>query len=1369
MALSYCPKGTRVLDTYDSVLQFGSKRARQRGLALDKVARNHLGDLFPDGGPLAFGFGPLDMIDPTGDQPKLHNIDTVYVAGVVAGNEYIVYQFIPGLNEWRETDATIHKPTALVGTLVQEHKRLSKEVQDLKRELSQQKMDFEILRHDYERVRPVSTSPATRPFNLLTVLLYAFLFGLLAAGLASGQRTGTCYSYDEASQSCLYWEWHEVAQPDWPKFLTDYFKDHWQVLVDYCTMDVMVQLAALVYQLFNWYACAGVVAVIYALRSENPIYMLITLIMATLSHYQMFALAVVPALDFTATISLWAVMAAYALAQSFAILLSFALLVMAVLAGLFLNDAEYAIMVKAHFYVFLATCTSHVVEILHLPFWAVASVLVTYRLYRSLSFTLGERYEVRSADGKILTTVSSQPNWLARVSRFAQSFRQRIRTSVAPTARIIPNALVTVESKEGSGTGFRVQSHLVTAGHVVAGDEQVKVTWGHVVVYAKVVYRHPTKDLAFLTLPAELQQLPAYKFAKNPADGPVVLTAFDEASLLLVAVTEAVLVDNHWTYAVATRNGMSGAPLTNVDGRLLGVHLTNTGFTGGAIVIVPDDLPDTRKPTARELELEARIKELEAKSCGGKPLLQSRVDADAVVELIRVALQREMSILRKEIDDSLAGYSQKKKGKKNRKKCVWTEEEYRALLEKGFTRDQLREMADALREQTLYGDEDDDEAEVEVGYPEWSDPDQDSDIDAEWFGSYEQSWRYIEPQQSEELVNTLPSHLTLKYSLDNYPISKSDIQAVAKEMKQYEEKVSSLISESVDDSGNWKKDVDGKKILQELDALWFGINHTLWDHGLMPFTQRRKRVTKPKLQRGPEEPGPAECTLRYWQTLLEPTEPFLIPSGYPVVGKVPLDRPISDRDEPIDDLLSLLPNYDEDLTAFSPATWGPAAYEKSFEKFTYKEPTQNIAHKYPREWRFATRVLGREFDFLADSVVKDITAVSKNSESTPAYPKTLWWKTEADYLAERGYSDYISEWNRLVNDSSYRPDVLWYLFLKKEILKTDKILDDDIRQILCADPIFARIGCCFEEDQNDRMKRRTRTRMPQCGWSPFFGGFHERVSRLAAKGNPHWVEFDWTRYDGTIPEEVFRHIKNFRFNSLASRFKTPELRSVYEWYVDNIIHRKVCLPTGEVTEQHRGNPSGQVSTTMDNNMFNVFFQAFEYAYLRPHLTDDELCQHWDKYDSLIYGDDRLNTCLDLPSDYVCRVIDMYATIFGMWVKPDKVKVSAVPQGLSFCGFTITLDTQGFYVPVPTETKKLAAALLKPTKKLDGIASLYGKLLCYRILSHNLPNDNKFKNYILLALEVLARHFVARGEEPPFYVTEEMLDKLWRGGPKRDYG
>lgn len=454
-----------------------------------------------------------------------------------------------------------------------------------------------------------------------------------------------------------------------------------------------------------------------------------------------------------------------------------------------------------------------------------------------------------------------------------------------------------------------------------------------------------------------------------------------------------------------------------------------------------------------------------------------------------------------------------------------------------------------------------------------------------------------------------------------------------------------------------------------------------------------------------------------------------------------------------------MPKFKGDLE-FAPTTWGPKAYLRSFEKFFYKHPMDNIAKKFPTEWAFATWALKREYSFMFDTTVIPMVATDKNMDSTPALPKAEYYKTELDYIEEFGYTKYIEEYNRILDGE--RPIPLWYLFLKKEILKKKKIDDSDIRQILCTDPCYCRIGLMFEQHQNELMKEKTHLRHGQCGWSPFEGGWDELMRRLIKPGNKY-IEMDWSRYDGTIPSEVFFHIKNIRFSMLSAEYKTKENRQLYQWYCKHLIDRYVILPSGEITKQTRGNPSGQVSTTMDNNMVNTFLQAFEFIHINK-LDIDTAKEKWEDYDTIVYGDDRITSTPLCPHDYKERVIEMYANIFGMWVKPENVRVTDTIVGLSFCGFTDVFDGK-YHLPVPTNVSKLVASIVTPTKKLQDAESLYGKILSMKVLMHNLPDDNPGKQF-LLECELAIRKHMDKAGQPLVNFTSSMLDYLWRGGPKK---
>lgn len=483
-----------------------------------------------------------------------------------------------------------------------------------------------------------------------------------------------------------------------------------------------------------------------------------------------------------------------------------------------------------------------------------------------------------------------------------------------------------------------------------------------------------------------------------------------------------------------------------------------------------------------------------------------------------------------------------------------------------------------------------------------------------------------------------------------------------------------------------------------------------------------------------------------------PTARICVPENFELVGHCKIDRPIYDYKKPKDDLLKMLPKPEwDEFEKFGPTVWGPAAFTKSFEKFSYAEPS-DFFHEYPELCRFADWAFYREFHYLEDTRVIHVSATDKNPDSTPAYPKLMCYDTEEAFLDAHGWKPYVQEITRIMKGA--RPDVLWYLFLKKEVIKEEKIKDNDIRQILCADPIYVRIGSILEAHQNKLMKERTESAVGQCGWTPMEGGFKARMERLKSKGNSHFMEFDWTRFDGTIPNQLLRHIKDLRW-SLINEVQRKKYQQLRDWYVDNLLNRWVLLPTGEVTRQYRGNPSGQYSTTMDNNMVNYWIQAFEFAWMNG--PDKEL---WQKYDTLIYGDDRLSTTPVVVDDYEQKAIDMYKKVFGMWVKPGKVKTSNTLVGLSFCGFTV----DGNLEPVPTQPEKLMASLLKPSVKLPDLQSLHGKLLCYQLLSTFLDDEHPFKIYVENCLACTSKQL--RDSGLPARFTEEQLHRIWRGGPKK---
>ncbi|QBZ38214.1 ORF1b [European roller astrovirus] len=382
------------------------------------------------------------------------------------------------------------------------------------------------------------------------------------------------------------------------------------------------------------------------------------------------------------------------------------------------------------------------------------------------------------------------------------------------------------------------------------------------------------------------------------------------------------------------------------------------------------------------------------------------------------------------------------------------------------------------------------------------------------------------------------------------------------------------------------------------------------------------------------------------------------------------------------------------------------------EKFEYGTPTTLDIEC----WELALAIAEEEYRYMKDTRVTPLMDTEKNLESTPAYPKKQQWKTELEYLQEQGISLYLHEFDALrENNYDFKP--LWYAFPKQELLKKEKIKNDDIRMIMCTDPLFTRIGGMLDQEQNALMKTRTMRNEAQVGWSPFHGNLHRRLCRLT-EGMEIIYEMDWTRYDGTIPDFVFRAARDLRFKMLHSDDR-KQYKQLAKWCTDNLISKFCLMPGGDLIHIEKGNPSGQYSTSADNCFFNTILTAYEFAFhvkqetgKVPGKTSLRSC-----YKSICYGNDRLVACKSYVTDEGIeiampppkdRTIEMYKTHFGMWVKPENVKEHVSLEGASFCGQTFTKRRNmwtGTY-----NADKLKASLITPVQKVETPLDLLLKML-----------------------------------------------------------
>lgn len=219
------------------------------------------------------------------------------------------------------------------------------------------------------------------------------------------------------------------------------------------------------------------------------------------------------------------------------------------------------------------------------------------------------------------------------------------------------------------------------------------------------------------------------------------------------------------------------------------------------------------------------------------------------------------------------------------------------------------------------------------------------------------------------------------------------------------------------------------------------------------------------------------------------------------------------------------------------------------------------------------------------------------------------------------------------------------------------------------------------------------------GHTPF-GGSVGYMARVLSTFN-QCFEKDFKRFDGSIPEQVLYAARQVRFN-LLSPFITQSEKEMY-WHITRcLIHRWTIIPDGHLYPVSGGNPSGQISTSIDNCIVNA---------LVHQMINFEVYGGKQDADFWFYGDDVIggsNTELK-PHDE-----DQFLSQIGMEVPPSDWVIQKTPLGLSFCGYRLAHNPVIGWHP-QYKPERILAKLLNPATEPDTAEAMWGKLVCVTLL------------------------------------------------------
>nr|UMO75864.1 MAG: nonstructural polyprotein [Zhejiang avastrovirus] len=1013
---------------------------------------------------------------------------------------------------------------------------------------------------------------------------------------------------------------------------------------------------------------------------------------------------------------------------------------------------------------------------------------------------------------------------------------------------------IEVETDGGAlGVGFRLGNYIYTAGHVIGEAKTAKITWKGMTTSAKVLGQIElplfTDTLARIELPKPFQQLPVFRLAKTSDNDYVQMVSFDNNFQNVVTFTGWASIDGDYLNApFETYPGTSGSPIVNRDGRLLGVHFgSNAVVSQGFVVIRLFATEPAVRQSATSEEIEDRITQ---RVMAGLRLSHAVIMSQLEEQREEMAaLKQQLALLLGEAGDCIL--DEKKKGKTKHtvrglkhktkgiskaafmKQKILTEEEYRRLEEEGFSKDEIKEIVDNLREQAWLDYLNEQDEEGDDNWAEQMDEDDrinqqiDRNIEqsmedrGEWYAQKRITYkekamlRFIHngrkqhavtvdypdglESKAEELFDRvvttedLPEGETSEAMLStpnkvvyvagkklNFKPAKiqPNVTFVKSGVTQIEEQPEGQVvlkSKTTTKIEEEKKDDNVQLEQQQQPQQEQLIVEEKKRNQQAPKPQRKRKtgakakcldcdeifvekqdfhVCKTKNLEEPPSGGfqPVPDFLRWnnWQIYMEPLKIRLtVPENYPILGHIPLDKLVERKKQVHDPLLNMLER--PICEGFISTTWTKKAYTKSFEKFDYGDPV-NFEQDYPELTAFADAAVLAEVGYMEGSQIIPIQETNKNMDSTPGFPKMLDFDSEREYLETHGMREYI---DTQAGEQTGKP--IWWCFLKNEILKEKKVNDDDIRIITCSDPVITRLGAAFDTSQNEKMKERTETHHAQVGWTPFFGGLDRRVKRITSNGRTKILELDWTRFDGTIPVQLFQRIREIR-KFLLSKKSRKRYGKLLDWYNRELTDRITLLPTGEVTHVKKGNPSGQFSTTVDNNLVNEWLTAFEFGfqYMNFNGMVPTVKEYRENVDFLCYGDDRLLAYNPTFVNYdPQQTINMYKNIFGMWVKPENIKLFDTPTGSSFCGFTL-VRPHGKWVGV-VNVNKLLQSLKTPTRRLPDLESLWGKLVSLKIMCYH--SDPDAVSYLSRQIKRVEDYARSEGIQLP-EVGPDFYRKIW---------
>lgn len=343
---------------------------------------------------------------------------------------------------------------------------------------------------------------------------------------------------------------------------------------------------------------------------------------------------------------------------------------------------------------------------------------------------------------------------------------------------------------------------------------------------------------------------------------------------------------------------------------------------------------------------------------------------------------------------------------------------------------------------------------------------------------------------------------------------------------------------------------------------------------------------------------------------------------------------------------------------------------------------------------------------IGGACLMDLSEVARlrNWNTSPGYPYNRYGLTNGRDAFDKYYGliKHTMEWAKF----DWMP-TMFNVFLKDEVLKIDKVHNNDVRTIIAPSLCGQLISQVCTMDLSNKVATNFRNSHTQIGRTRFRGDVHRTGVRCTKFQNIE--EYDIKKWDRSVKAILMKLFWYYCWLVLDTddRGVFFQLANVFESSVySHMVHQ-----SGEVVRKKYGIPSGFTLTSYANSWIHTFLNILMFCELCPFLPsdpDDIKNLIKENMDFVCYGDDGLMTYTDMVKDWfhpsirsawLRRIFDMdlpienVKMVDSLYMEPTSV---GDVDGITFLG-DILWPKDGYIVPV-FKMSKVINTIIYPGKK-----------------------------------------------------------------------